>query len=87
MPALKNVRGSDLSFWMLKELKATPYHTFRIEPEIEIDYDDKGDPMPPEDCFSEELIKAVEKSRQDIKEGRCKKFSNADDLFQDLNED
>jgi hypothetical protein len=60
MPELKNIKGKDLPFFMLKALNATPFHTFRIVPETEIEYDDEGNPLPPEEHFSEKFVNELE---------------------------
>ena len=87
MPVLANVKGIDLPFGILKKLNASPYHTFRITPETEIEYDDEGNPMPPENQISDELIKAVETSEKDYKEGRfvrCETEKEVDDFYNNI---
>ena len=63
MPNLNIVKGEELPFYILKQLNATPYHTFRITPETEIEYDDDGNPMPPEKNFRPEFVAKIEEQQ------------------------
>jgi len=85
MTTALNIKGEELPVEILEKLNATPFHTFKITPATEIEYDDEGNPMPPEECFSDELIKAVEESERDIKEGRFQTFDSVDEMFEELN--
>jgi hypothetical protein len=87
MPQLTNIKGSELPFYMLQKLNATPFHTFKITPETEVEYDENNNPMPPEKNFKKEFIKMVEESKRDFEEGRYKKFASVEELFEELDED
>jgi hypothetical protein len=84
MSELANIKGRELPFYMLKKLNATPSHTFRIVSETEIEYDDEGNPMPPEEDFRPEFVKEVEKRCKEYENGkfvRCKTKEEQDALF------
>ena len=82
METLNIVKGSDLPFHILKRLNATPYHTFRIIPETEIEYDDDGNPMPPEENFKPEFVAKIEAQQYKKDEGvLCKTQEEQDALF------
>ncbi len=48
------------------------------EPDHEVEFDDDGKPMPPESAISDELIKSVQASEKDLKEGRYTVVKNED---------
>ena len=65
MPKIENVKGSHLPYFLLQKLRATPSHTFTIIPEVDIEYDDQGNPLPPEEAFRKEFVDEMEKCRDD----------------------
>ena len=79
------IEGKDLPPHILTRMNATPENLFQVIPHDEkIDYDDEGNPIPPEECFSDELIKAVEASEKNIKEGNCSTFNTTEELTKHL---
>ena len=79
------IEGKDLPPHILTRMNATPENLIQMIPrDEEVDYDDEGNPMPPESAISPEFIKMVEESDEDIRQGRYKDFDNVDDLFEDL---
>ncbi len=83
MPELRNIKGKDLPFFMLKELNATPFHTFRIIPETEIEYDDEGNPLPPEEYFSEKFVDELEAQYKEDNKNNV--FETKEDLISHIN--
>ena len=70
MPEIRNVKGSQLPYFLLEQLRATPQHTFTITPEVEIEYDDEGKPFPPEESFKPEFVAEVERRCRDSRAGK-----------------
>jgi len=81
------IKGSELPPALLRKFNFTSEDYLIIKKEEHVDYDDDGKPMPPESQISDELIKAVEASEKDYKEGRFKRFNNVDEMFEELDKD
>jgi len=90
---LENVQGSNLPPDILKKMGATKYHTFTIslEGQKEMEFDDDGNPMPPESAFKDEFIQSIEAAEGSFEKGEgtlCHSKEEREKLFnQILSED
>ncbi len=82
---LKHIKGSEFPVSWKKKLKVDPDQDFTVIVEPELDHE--GEEMPGEDMISDELIKAVKLSENDIKAGRyteCKTKEESDTFFKKI---
>ena len=61
MHALRHIKGTELPPMMIEKFNVTPYHTFTLTLEDEVEYDDEGNPLPPESAFRPEFVAEVER--------------------------
>ncbi len=82
----KYITSDELPLIWQKEINAKPEELFyiTINKAEDVDCDDDGNIMPPESQISEKLVKAVQASEEDIKQGRfviCNSKGERDALF------
>ncbi|MGR3317740.1 MAG: hypothetical protein ACUZ8O_04605 [Candidatus Anammoxibacter sp.] len=82
---LKHIKGSELPLSWRNKLKFDPDQAFTVIVEPEQEY--KDEKMPKEDMISDELIKAVKRSEDDMKAGcytECKTKEESDTFFKKI---
>ncbi len=84
------VEGKMLPFHILEKLNAKPGHYLKIVnyPD-ETEYDDVGNPLPPEESFKDELVEEIEQRCKAHQEGKnkgtiCKTTEEVNKFFDNI---